>query len=85
MVSTMEEHFFHYDKKKENQFFLHFVESPHREDDKGQEEIASMPGVYRWGVSSLVKYLRELVGKGLRSVLLFGVVSNMPKVRLIFF
>ncbi|CAA9997747.1 unnamed protein product [Nesidiocoris tenuis] len=49
------------------------------EDDKGQEEIASMPGVYRWGVSSLVKYLRELVGKGLRSVLLFGVVSNMPK------
>ncbi|KAF6211756.1 hypothetical protein GE061_012271 [Apolygus lucorum] len=49
------------------------------EDDNKKEEISSMPGVYRWGVNKLLEYLKPLVERGLRSVLLFGVVSSLPK------
>uniref|UniRef100_A0A0A9XN56 Delta-aminolevulinic acid dehydratase n=2 Tax=Lygus hesperus TaxID=30085 RepID=A0A0A9XN56_LYGHE len=49
------------------------------EDDNKKEEISSMPGVYRWGVNKLLEYLKPLVERGLRSVLLFGVVTSLPK------
>lgn len=41
-----------------------------------KEEIASLPGQYRWGVNRLEELIEPLVAKGLQSVLLFGVVSD---------
>lgn len=49
------------------------------EDDDMKEEIPSMPGVYRWGINKLIQYLIPLVQRGLKSVLLFGVVTTLPK------
>lgn len=49
------------------------------EDDKAIQPIASMPGVSRYGVSTLLDHLEPLVQKGLTSVLLFGVVNDQPK------
>jgi porphobilinogen synthase len=43
------------------------------------EEIASLPGQYRYGVNTLVDSFRPLVAKGLKCVLLFGVPTAMPK------
>ena len=50
------------------------IESP-----DSQEEIPSLPGVYRMGVNVLMKTVSELVPKGLQSILLFA-VTNLPKV-----
>ena len=44
------------------------------------EEISSLPGVCRYGVNQVVKALRPVVENGLKSVLLFGVPSSLPKV-----
>lgn len=44
------------------------------EPDK-QEEIGSMPGVYRYGVEKLLSALGPLVASGLNSILLFGVMK----------
>lgn len=52
----------------------------HRENDDGLEEIASMPGVSRFGVNSLRAHLEPLIAKGLSSILLFGVIEKLPKV-----
>ena len=41
--------------------------------------MASLPGVSRWGVGSLLKYLEPVVANGLRSVLLFGVPEKVRK------
>lgn len=38
-----------------------------------------MPGVRRYGVNKVIPALEKLVEKGLSSVLLFGVVTNLPK------
>ncbi|KAJ1911809.1 Aminolevulinate dehydratase [Mycoemilia scoparia] len=46
-------------------------------DDK--YEIKSMPEQYRWGVNRLEEFLSPLVKKGLRSVMLFGVVKPESK------
>ncbi|KNE70586.1 hypothetical protein AMAG_14712 [Allomyces macrogynus ATCC 38327] len=43
------------------------------------EPIASLPGIARYGVKTLVKHLAPLVAKGLQCVLLFGVPSAIPK------
>ncbi|KAA8913332.1 hypothetical protein TRICI_003227 [Trichomonascus ciferrii] len=43
-------------------------------DDPDEETLVpSLPGQKRWGVRSVVPYVRSLVEKGLRSVILFGV------------
>lgn len=38
-----------------------------------------MPGVARYGLTTLKKHLTPLVEKGLASILLFGVVDKLPK------
>lgn len=52
-----------------------------REDDDGMEEISSMPGIYRFGINRLLTHLDELVKKQLKSILVFGVITSLPKVR----
>ncbi|KAI8836906.1 aminolevulinate dehydratase [Chytriomyces cf. hyalinus JEL632] len=42
-------------------------------DRDGKEEIAAMPGVFRFGVNRLKEALDPLIKNGLRSVILFGV------------
>ncbi|KAH0563826.1 hypothetical protein KQX54_007075 [Cotesia glomerata] len=44
-----------------------------------KNEIASMPGIYRYGINHLKQMLQPLVAKGLRSVLLFGVINDELK------
>lgn len=44
-----------------------------------KEDIASLPGVSRFGVDSVIEFLKPLVQLGLSSVLLFGVPANVPK------
>lgn len=57
--------------------FLLFVFS---ENDDDVQPIESMPGVSRYGLNALIEHLKELVPKGLHSVLLFGVVQGLEKV-----
>lgn len=49
------------------------------DQDDSIEEIASMPGVSRFGINQMVKHLEPLVKKGLKSVLLFGVIDKTRK------
>ncbi|XP_023320472.1 delta-aminolevulinic acid dehydratase [Eurytemora carolleeae] len=49
------------------------------DDPEAREEISSLPGVCRYGVVSVLEYLRPLVKDGLSSVLLFGVPNKVPK------
>lgn len=49
------------------------------DDAEAKQDIASLPGVSRWGVNSVITYLRPIVETGLTSVLLFGVPANLPK------
>lgn len=51
------------------------------EQDDAIEEISSMPGVSRFGVNQVIAHLEPLVNKGLKCVLLFGVIESLPKVR----
>ena len=44
-----------------------------------REEISSLPGVYRFGIKSLLPFVQDLVIKGLRSVIIFGVDVHSPK------
>lgn len=55
------------------------------ENDDEVEEIPSMPGISRFGVSRVLEHLEALVKKGLKSILLFGVIKNLPKVRMIIY
>lgn len=48
------------------------------EPDK-QEEIESMPGVYRYGIEKLLSALSPLVASGLNSILVFGVMKQSFK------
>ncbi|XP_023229911.1 delta-aminolevulinic acid dehydratase-like [Centruroides sculpturatus] len=43
------------------------------------QEISSMPGIKRYGIDKLEDHLTPLVKKGLSSVLIFGVLTNLPK------
>lgn len=49
------------------------------DQDDSIEPIESMPGVSRFGINSLIKHLDPLVVKGLKSVLLFGVIDKTRK------
>jgi len=51
------------------------------EDDDAVQEIASMPGVARYGLNRLKMHLEPLVANGLSSILLFGVIDTLTKVR----
>ena len=42
-----------------------------------RQDIAALPGVSRWGTSSVVDFLRQPVADGLSSVLLFGVPDKV--------
>lgn len=50
------------------------------ENDDEEQSIPSMPGILRYGVNRLIVHLSDVVKKGLKSVLLFGVIENLPKV-----
>lgn len=43
------------------------------DDPDAEVELKSLPGQKRWGVRSVVPFVRSLVQKGLKSVILFGV------------
>lgn len=43
------------------------------DDDDEETEIASLPNQKRWGINKLIPYVGELVNKGLKAVILFGV------------
>lgn len=49
------------------------------DEEEGKVEVSSMPGIYRYGVKTLVEELRPLIKLGLKSVLLFGVITKLPK------
>ncbi|KZC11499.1 PREDICTED: delta-aminolevulinic acid dehydratase [Dufourea novaeangliae] len=49
------------------------------DEEDAKDPIASMPGVYRYGVNQLHKMLQPLVSKGLQSILLFGVSKHLKK------
>ena len=44
-----------------------------------RQDIPSLPGVSRWGVESVLEFLRPNVSNGLSSVLLFGVPGKVEK------
>lgn len=43
---------------------------------KSRKEISSMPGIYRYSIEEAVRYLKTLEGKGLKTVILFGIPSE---------
>lgn len=43
------------------------------DDPDAEDDIPSLPNQKRWGVNKLVPFVKSLVEKGLRSVILFGV------------
>ncbi|KAG6459720.1 hypothetical protein O3G_MSEX011556 [Manduca sexta] len=49
------------------------------EDDNAKQEVASMPNVYRYGINELIPVLKDLVAKGLKSILIFGIIETLPK------
>jgi porphobilinogen synthase len=44
-----------------------------------EEEIASLPEQKRYGVNCLEQAVKPLVDKGLKSVIIFGVITKLPK------
>lgn len=50
------------------------------DDPDAEEVIHSLPGQKRWGVNKLEGFLRPLVNKGLKGVIIFGVPMKMQKV-----
>ncbi|KAF5299339.1 hypothetical protein FQA39_LY02512 [Lamprigera yunnana] len=49
------------------------------EDENDVQPIQTMPGISRYGINRLKDHLQLLVAKGLRSILLFGVINELPK------
>ena len=49
------------------------------DQDNHKEEIKSLPGQYRWSVDRLDELLKPLIELGLRSVILFGVLTETAK------
>ncbi|XP_056648925.1 delta-aminolevulinic acid dehydratase [Diorhabda sublineata] len=49
------------------------------EDDNAVQPINSMPGISRYGINKLKQHLEGIIKNGLQSVLLFGVIENLPK------
>ena len=50
------------------------------DDPDAEVEIPTLPGQKRWGVNRLEVFLKPLVAKGLKSVILFGVPLDLEKV-----
>jgi porphobilinogen synthase len=50
------------------------------DDPEAEVEIPTLPGQKRWGINRLEGFLRPLVEKGLKSVILFGVPLELEKV-----
>jgi hypothetical protein len=51
------------------------------DDPDAEVEIPTLPGQKRWGVNRLEGFLKPLIEKGLKSVILFGVPLDLEKVR----
>lgn len=51
-----------------------------RENDDEVQSIPSMPGISRYGINRLKEHLEIVVGNGLKSILLFGVIEKLSKV-----
>ncbi|XP_028162244.1 delta-aminolevulinic acid dehydratase isoform X3 [Ostrinia furnacalis] len=49
------------------------------EDDDAVQPVSSMPNVFRYGINQLIIALEDLVLKGLKSILIFGIVETLPK------
>ncbi|CAH0722163.1 unnamed protein product, partial [Brenthis ino] len=49
------------------------------ENDEAMQAVSSMPNVFRYGINKLIPALTELVSKGLKSILIFGIVETLPK------
>nr|CAH7725284.1 unnamed protein product [Callosobruchus chinensis] len=49
------------------------------EDDDAVQPISSLPGVSRFGINKLKQHLDNVVRNGLQSILLFGIIDNLPK------
>lgn len=49
------------------------------EDEDASQPVNSMPEVYRYGINKLIPVLEDLVPKGLKSILLFGIIETLPK------
>ena len=54
--------------------FPHYIQFPFT---KHRQDIGALPGVSRWGTSSVVDFLKQPVADGLSSVLLFGVPDKV--------
>lgn len=52
------------------------------DDPDAEVAIPTLPGQKRWGINRLEGFLKPLIEKGLRSVILFGVPLDLEKVRL---
>lgn len=52
----------------------------YRDSEDDIQEVASMPGVARYGINTLRQALEPMVQNGLKCVLIFGVPSKLPKV-----
>ena len=50
------------------------------DDPDAEQVISSLPGQKRWGLNKLEGFLKPLVEKGLKGVILFGVPMKMEKV-----
>ena len=62
---------------------FHTYTYSYSDEQEAKEPIASMPGVYRYGINHLERMLQPLVLKGLQSILLFGVSKHLEKVNLL--
>ncbi|XP_038208546.1 delta-aminolevulinic acid dehydratase [Zerene cesonia] len=49
------------------------------EDEDALQPVSSMPNVFRYGINKLIPALTELVERGLKSILIFGIVETLPK------
>ncbi|KAL0250423.1 hypothetical protein I308_102596 [Cryptococcus tetragattii IND107] len=49
------------------------------DDPDAEQEVVTLPGQKRWGLNKLEGFLKPLVEKGLKSVILFGVPTTMEK------
>ncbi len=62
---------------KEDFIYPVFVKEDLKDDEK--EEISTMPGEFRYSVNGVVKYLKSLEAKGLKSVIIFGIPNDDEK------
>ncbi|CAG9783328.1 unnamed protein product [Diatraea saccharalis] len=49
------------------------------ENDNALQPVSSLPNVNRYGINQLMLALKDLVAKGLKSILIFGIVETLEK------